>query len=290
MILRQLLAILGTMRLRQWTKNLFVLAPLVFSHHLFSDRLAAALWMTLAFGLASSAVYFFNDLRDRPMDRLHPVKRLRPIAAGRLPPATAWVTLTVFSLASLGLALAIGGPAGLLFLGAYLVLNAAYSLRLKRVAYLDVLCISAGFLLRVFAGAAAVEVPVSFWIQVNTLLLAAFLGFGKRLHELSWVDDGNSVLRPALGGYRRRTLDRLLLVFQVLIPLTFLAYTLDPVSLRHHTLIFTVPLMAAALYRFHRLCAVPGNWHSPTDRMLRDPWFLLAAGGWICSVLLLLYR
>ncbi|MBU1069211.1 UbiA family prenyltransferase, partial [Myxococcota bacterium] len=113
MIISFLHAILGTMRLRQWTKNIFVLAPLVFSHNLFSDRFAAALWMTLAFGLASSAVYFFNDLRDRPMDRLHPVKRLRPIAAGRLSPATAWITLTVFALAALGLAVFSGGSTGL---------------------------------------------------------------------------------------------------------------------------------------------------------------------------------
>jgi len=278
------------MRILQWTKNVFVLAPLVFSHHLFSDRLAAALWSTLAFCLASSAVYFFNDLHDRPLDRLHPVKRLRPIASGRLAPATAWVVLTVFALASLGLAAFSGGSPGLAFLAAYLVLNAAYSLRLKAVAYLDVLCISAGFLLRVFAGAAAVDVPVSVWIQVNTLLLAAFLGFGKRLHELRWVDDGNSVLRPALGGYRRRTLDQLLLVFQVLIPLAFLAYTLDPVSVRHQNLVFTVPLMAAALYRFHSICGQTGNWHSPTDRMLRDPWFLLAVVGWLAAVLWVLYR
>lgn len=278
------------MRLRQWAKNVFVLAPLVFSHHLFSARLAAALWMTLAFCLASSAVYFFNDLHDRPMDRLHPVKRLRPIASGRLSPAAAWVFLTGFAILALGLALGFGGLEGLGFLGAYLVLNAAYSLRLKRVAYLDVLCISAGFLLRVFAGAAAVDVPVSIWIQVNTLLLAAFLGFGKRAHELTWVDDGNSVLRPALGGYHKRTLDEVLVVFQVLIPLAFLAYTLDPVSARHHHLIFTVPLMAVALHRFHSLCSEVGNWHSPTDRMLHDPGFLLAAGGWLASVLWLLYR
>jgi len=290
MILSHLLAILGTMRIRQWTKNVFVLSPLVFSHQLFTGGLAAALWMTLAFGLASSAVYFFNDLHDRPLDRLHPVKRLRPIAAGRLTPAAAWVTLCMFALASLGLAVFSGGAAGLAFLGAYLVLNVAYSMRLKRVAYVDVTCISAGFLLRVFAGAAAVDVPVSFWIQVNTLLLAAFLGFGKRMHELRWVDDGNSVLRPALGGYRRRTLDRLLLVFQVLIPLAFLAYTLDPMSVRHQNLIFTVPLLAAALYRFFRLSAEPGSWHSPTDRMLRDPWFLLAVAGWVAAVLIVLYR
>ena len=278
------------MRIRQWSKNLFVLAPLVFSHHLFSGRLAPALWMTLSFCLASSAVYLFNDLRDRPLDRLHPVKRLRPIAAGRLAPATAWVALTTFALASMGLALFSGGPRGLAFLGAYLALNAAYSLRLKAVAYVDVACIAAGFLLRVFAGAVAVDVPVSFWIQVNTLLLAAFLGFGKRFHELTWVDDGHSHLRPALGGYRKRTLDRLLLGFQVLIPLAFLAYTLDPIATRHHHLIFTVPLMTAALYRFHRICAEVGNWHSPTDRMLHDRWFLAAAGGWVVSVLWVLYR
>ncbi len=284
-----LFAILGSLRVRQWAKNVFVLAPLVFAHQLFGDRVAAALVMALGFCLASSAVYLFNDLRDRHLDRLHPVKRLRPIAAGRLRPAAAAGAIVTLAAAALVLAFVSGGVPGLGFLAAYLALNTAYSWRLKAVAYLDVACIAAGFLLRVFAGAAAVEVPVSVWIQVNTLLLAAFLGFGKRFHELSWVDDGHSALRPALGGYRRRTLDALLLVFQVLIPLAFLAYTLDPVSARHHRLIFTVPLLTFALYRFHRLSAEPGGWHSPTDRMLHDPWFLAAAGGWTAATLWLLY-
>lgn len=282
-------AILGSLRVRQWSKNVFVLAPLVFAHQLFDGRTAAACLMTLGFCLASSAVYLFNDLRDRHLDRLHPVKRRRPIASGRLPPVAAWVAIAVLAAAGLTLAVVSGGASGAGFLAAYLTLNVAYSWRLKSVAYLDVACIAAGFLLRVFAGAAAVDVPVSVWIQVNTLLLAAFLGLGKRFHELSWVDDGDSVPRPALGGYRRRTLDVLLLGFQALIPLAFLAYTLDPVSARHHRLIFTVPLLTFALYRFHRLSAEPGDWASPTDRMLHDPWFLAATGGWTAATVWLLY-
>ncbi len=292
------------MRVRQWTKNLFVFAPLVFSHNLFSLRLKDVFVMAIAFCLSGSAVYFFNDIHDRDLDRLHPVKRLRPVASGRLAVRTAWILAALCGLAGLGLATVSGGWIGLGIASSYLCLNGMYSLRLKRVAYLDVLCIATGFLLRVFAGAAAARVPVSFWIQLNTFLLALFLGFGKRFHELTVLRQANrispvenpsgadrfgSLARPALGHYHPRTLNALLGILQVLIPMTFLAYTLDPVSARHHHLVFTVPWITLALYRFHRISSEPGKWASPTDRMLQDPWFLLLAAGWAASVMWLLY-
>src|SRR5262245_45166330 len=181
-------ALLATLRPHQWVKNLFVAAPLVFSRHLddpaYVGRTAAAV---LAFCALSGAVYAFNDVRDVEADRAHPTKRRRPIAAGALSER-----------AALGWAgfLAVAAIAGCLVLAArlaaiaaaYLAQNILYSVKLKQVAFLDIALIASGFLLRVLAGAAAIDVPVSTWILICTPLLALFLACGKRAHELAWAE------------------------------------------------------------------------------------------------------
>ncbi len=273
--------------MRQWVKNVFVLAPLVFAGRLFvwADAMRA-LSMAAAFCAASSAVYVFNDLLDREHDRMHPAKRRRPIASGRLPAGIAWGVSAVLAAAALGGALLAGGMAASAIIAGYLAINAAYSLRVKALAYVDVLCIAAGFLLRVAAGAVAVGVPVSSWILVITLVLAAYLGFGKRLHERICLPDANDS-RPVLNRYRIQILYRIMVGLEVVLPFLFLAYALATPD--HHRMVFSVPFLAGALHRFFRICTRTDAFDSPTDRMLGDPLFLLSSLVWALWVGIVLY-
>ena len=282
--------LLQAMRLHQWVKNLFVLAPALFARVLLEPpvllRVALA---TLAFGFASSAVYLFNDIADLEADRAHPVKRHRPIASGRVP-----VILARRAAMAL-VALALGGGAllgGAVFacLAGYLLLNGLYSRWTKRIAYLDVLSIALGFELRVLAGAAAAQVPPSGYLLGVTLLLASFLGFGKRMHELQALGSqgGRSVLRR----YHEGTLRVLLWGTAAATVALYLVYTLDPrthevLGTRHF--VWTVPFAAVGVVRFVRLVQRRGSAESPTEAMLRDGFFVANLVLWGVVVGLLLY-
>src|SRR5260370_22788848 len=175
-------ALLEAARPRQWVKNLFVGAPLVFSKHLGDSRQALrALGAVAIFCALSSAVYLWNDIVDVEKDRAHPRKRHRPIADGRLPLPMARVAAATLAAGGLALAFALDGGFAACA-GGYLAINVAYSLRLKRVVYVDVLCIAAGFLLRVLGGGYAIDVWVTRYLLLCTGLLACFLPLGKRAH------------------------------------------------------------------------------------------------------------
>ncbi|HEY7370861.1 MAG TPA: decaprenyl-phosphate phosphoribosyltransferase [Polyangia bacterium] len=271
-------SILKAVRPHQWVKNLFVAAPVVFAKKLgdlSSDLRAAAAFG--AFCLLTSAVYLVNDLVDLEKDRAHPIKRNRPIASGKLKPELARALAGLFALAALGSGLALGWPFALTAAG-YLALNAAYSLRLKRIAFVDVACISVGFLLRVLAGAFAIGVPPSRWLLICTLLLSALLGFGKRAHELRISGDDGHKQREVLGDYDPQVLRVLLIVLGVATAAAYTIYTRT-----QHTnelfgggqLLYTVPFAVFGIYRFIRIVNRTDRAESPTDSMLRDPWFVV---------------
>jgi len=271
-------SILKAVRPHQWVKNLFVAAPVVFAKKIgdpSSDLRAAAAFG--AFCLLTSAVYLVNDLVDLEKDRAHPIKRNRPIASGKLKPEVARALAGLFALAALGSGLALGWPFALTAAG-YLALNAAYSLRLKRIAFVDVACISVGFLLRVLAGAFAIGVPPSRWLLVCTLLLSALLGFGKRAHELRISGDSGHKQREVLGDYDPQVLRVLLIVLGVATAAAYTIYTRT-----QHTnelfgggqLLYTVPFAVFGIYRFIRIVNRTDRAESPTDSMLRDPWFVV---------------
>ena len=271
-------SILKAVRPHQWVKNIFVAAPVVFAKRmgdLHSDLRAGAAFA--AFCLLTSAVYLVNDLVDIEKDREHPTKRHRPIAAGKLKPQFARALAGLFAVAALGSGLALGWSFALTATG-YLALNVAYSFRLKRIAFVDVACISIGFLLRVLAGAFALDVPPSRWLLVCTLLLSALLGFGKRAHELRIGGEGGHKHREVLGDYDADVLRVLLWVLGVATMLAYLIYTRT-----QHTndlfgggqLVFTVPFAAFGIYRFIRIVNRTDTADSPTDSMLHDPAFVV---------------
>jgi len=287
-------ALLKTLRPHQWVKNLFVAAALVFSRHLFEPayvvRTALAV---LAFCALSGAVYAFNDVRDVVADRAHPTKRHRPIASGALSERAAllWAAL-----------LAGGALAGCLVLhwqlaayaAAYLVQNIFYSVKLKEVAFLDITLIASGFLLRVLAGAAAIQVPISPWLLICTPLLALFLACGKRAHELAWADQTGraGTTRAALAGYDLRILRVAMLVLAAVTCTAYVAYTLDGRTVHFFgtdRLVYSAPFVLLAFIRFLMLALWRPTADSPTEAMLKDPWFLLDLTAAAATILYVIY-
>jgi decaprenyl-phosphate phosphoribosyltransferase len=288
-------AAVKSLRPHQWVKNLcFVAAPLVFARRV--GDLHAVLRTAAAVGifcLLSSTVYLVNDLVDLDKDRAHPVKRRRPLASGALPPAVARGLAATLGVVALAGAAALGpGWPLLATAAAYLSLNLAYSLALKKLAFVDVACISTGFLLRVLGGAFAIPVPPSWWLLACTLLLSSLLGFGKRAHELRVFGETGRVQRDVLGRYDLDVLRRLMALLGVLTTATYLAYTRSTHArtLFHSVeLGWTVPFVAFGVFRFIWIVSRKVDAESPTDSMLRDPLFVTNLFLYAASVLALLY-
>jgi decaprenyl-phosphate phosphoribosyltransferase len=269
--------IVKAVRPHQWVKNVFVAAPLIFAKRIGdvpSELRAVAAFA--AFCLLSSAVYLVNDLVDIEKDRAHPIKRNRPIASGTLKPDVARAIAGLFALAALGGGLMLGLKFALTAAG-YLALNAAYSFCLKRIAFVDVGCISVGFLLRVLAGAFAIDVPASRWLLLCMMLLSALLGFGKRAHELRLAGDDGHKHREVLGDYDPGVLRMLLIALGVVTPLAYLMYTITHSAelFGNGRLILTAPFAAFGVYRFIRIVSRTDKADSPTDSMLHDPAFVV---------------
>jgi 4-hydroxybenzoate polyprenyltransferase len=297
-------ALVKTLRPHQWVKNVFVLAPIVFHKDVFlhtevgpalnltvTGRAAAA---TGVFCLLAGAVYTINDLVDVEADRIHPIKRERPIASGLVSERAARAMAVALVVTSLGLAYWLAPLLALVAL-VYFGENLAYSFKLKKVAFLDVGLIAFGFVLRVLAGGIATGVHVSGYMLACTALLALFLGFGKRRHELALENAGKQ--RVALEAYTSRSLTVALAATGSAAALTYVAYTLDPVTrawFHSDHLWLTAPFTAFGILRF--LLLVSGQAgrglraESPTQEMLRDVPFVLNLVVWAVVVMAVVYQ
>lgn len=288
-------ALIKTIRPHQWVKNVFVAAPLVFARHLTEpDYLWRTAVAVLVFSLLSGAVYAFNDVHDVEADRAHPKKKHRPIAAGHLSERGALIAAGVLALTALGGAFALSWKLGVVA-AIYGAQNVAYSLKLKHIAFVDVGSIAFGFILRVLAGAYAIAVPASGWLIICTALLATFLGLGKRGHELAWAEKAggeSTSTRAALSGYALPTLRIAMYVLAVVTCAAYVAYTLDAHTIAMfgtERLVFSAPFVALAIARFLSLALWHPKDESPTEAMLRDPWFLLALLGAVAMIVYVIY-
>lgn len=290
-VLWRLRGAVRTLRPHQWVKNLFVLAPVVFAKHLTHPSIIkAALGAFGIFCLLAGAVYTLNDLVDVRADRVHPVKRYRPIASGRVPVRMAKAMLVFLVLVSLGGAL-LGPFAFFVVVLAYFAQNIAYSFWLKKVAYLDVACIAAGFVLRVLAGGFATRTPISGFMVACTAFLALFLGFGKRRHELSSVNASKQ--RAVLENYTPQALTVALALTGFASVGTYLMYTLDHATQRFFDnpyLWLTTIHPLFGVIRFLQLVAGRPKAESPTQEMLRDTPFVLNLVLWVIEVIVVVYR
>ncbi len=286
-----LLALVKTLRPRQWIKNLFVAVPLMFGHRLTDpDSLLTTAGAVALFCLISGCVYVLNDLVDVEKDRAHPKKRMRPIPSGKLPEVVARRFVVVAVPLCLGVAYWLE-PWFAVALAGYFALNLAYSFRLKQIAYVDVLSIASGFILRVLAGAFALRVPASLWLLACTGLLAMFLGFGKRAHELA-AGEGATRQRQALAGYNLATLRVTLYLLAVATVGVYAAYTLSAHVVElfgNNRLVYTVGFGAVGVLRFIHLATTRHDAESPTEEMLKDPLFMLNFLAWLGLLAAILY-
>ncbi len=289
---RMLAGLIRSLRPEQWSKNLFVLAPLVFGRRLTeAESLGRTLLAVALFCAASSAVYVLNDLRDRDEDRRHPLKRRRPIAAGLVPPGLAAGSALVLA----GGALAGAGWLGrgvLLWTALYLALQCVYSFGLKRVVILDIMLIALGFGLRVLAGGAAASVPVSSWLLLCTLFLALFLAFSKRRHELELAEGDGTEHRAVLSQYSAGFLDQMINVVTASTVVAYALYAISPSSdggAGSDPMLWTVPLVLFGIFRYLYLVYQRPDERSPTESLLADAPFLINLAIWGGAVLWIFY-
>ncbi|MCX7962635.1 MAG: decaprenyl-phosphate phosphoribosyltransferase [Burkholderiales bacterium] len=284
-------ALVELMRPRQWPKNGFVLAGLVFGHGWEEPaHVAAAIAATAAFCLGSGAVYAFNDCRDLARDRRHPRKRARPLARGAVSVRAAYALAAAAAAAGLALA-AWAGPAAAACLAAYLALNVAYTLRLKTVPVLDVFAIAAGFMLRLLAGTAGIGIEPSKWLLACGFLLTLFLAFAKRRAELAQLGAEAGAHRAVLAAYSTVFLDRATFACAMATAAAYLLYALDAeTAARHGTddLVLTLPWVLLGLFRYLYRLHFRGAGGDPAEELVTDPVLALAVAGWFGTVLWLI--
>jgi 4-hydroxybenzoate polyprenyltransferase len=284
-------ALLVSLRPHQWTKNLVVLAALAFSKHLFEGDAVVRAGLALAvFCGLSGAVYLVNDLADLERDRLHPLKRSRPIASGALGVPVARAAAACLVVLALPAAWALG-PGFLVCAFSYVALNLAYSFGLKNVVILDVLAIAIGFVLRAVAGALAIEVVFSDWLLVCTILLALFLALAKRRHELVTLKDAAGH-RRILSEYTPYLLDQMIAVVTASCLTAYAFYTLAPETVekyRTERLALTIPFVIYGIFRYLYLVHQKEQGGSPSDVLLADRPLLAAVAVWAVAVVLIVY-
>jgi len=283
--------LLKSMRPKQWTKNVFVWAALIFDQKLFQrDYFLSTLAAFAIFCLISSAVYLINDLVDIENDKMHPVKRNRPLASGRLPKSAAIVAAIVIIAACIPASLALNKAFAAIALG-YLVLMIAYSFILKHLVIIDVMTIAAGFVLRVAAGVAVVNVVrFSPWLYVCMTLLALFLGFSKRRHELSLLAENANNHRAILDQYNLHLLDEMINMVAASALISYSLYTFfAPNVPQNHAMMLTIPFVLYAIFRYFYLVHVKKEGGSPEELLLKDRPFLLSLALFGVTVVIIMY-
>jgi len=284
--------ILITMRPKQWIKNTVVFAALIFSQRLFDHH--AFLMSFLAFFLfclIAGSVYLINDVLDKEEDKRHPFKKLRPVASGSLSTATAITCAALLAIVSLGVAILVDGWFGVI-LATYYGINLAYSRYLKHLVIIDVMVIALGFVLRAVGGAVIINVEISPWLIICTTLLALFLGFGKRRHELVTMNEEAHNHRPILSEYSPYFLDQMISVLTASTVVVYALYTMSPeVQAKLHTthLNLTIPFVLYGIFRYLYLIHQKKSGGNPTNVLFSDRPLLINIVLWMITVCIILY-
>jgi 4-hydroxybenzoate polyprenyltransferase len=286
------LSLVLSLRPSQWTKNLVLFAALIFGQRLLdADAVGRAVAAFVIFCALSGVVYLINDVADREADRLHPIKKLRPIASGAVPVSAALGLAAMLGVVALGAAFWLSVPFGIVSLS-YVVLLGLYSAVLKHVVILDVLTIAIGFVLRAAAGAVAVSVPISHWLYVLTILGALFLALSKRRHELVLLADGAIGHRRILEEYSPYLLDQMIAVVSASTIVAYAFYTVSPDTVQKFgtdRLMLTLPFPLYGIFRYLYLVHQKEGGGSPSDMLLTDRPLLLCVGLCAAAVTFIIY-
>ncbi len=281
-------------RPKQWSKNSLVFAALIFSQHYSSlDDWLTTLLTFIVFSIVASGIYIYNDIKDVEDDRLHPIKRNRPIASGEVKISTAYILAVVLLIGGLVLGWLLGRNVFLVLLG-YEILMILYSLFLKHVLILDVFIIAGGLTMRVVAGAEAIAVEMSHWLLVCAFFISLTLALAKRRQELARIGDNRQQGRKSLHEAPPVTVwDRWVAMVSGMTILAYTLYTVDPVTVAKvgsANLLFTMPFVGFAIFRYQILIYRESEGEDPTELLLRDRWIMLTVLGWLIVVLIVLMQ
>lgn len=285
--------ILRSMRPKQWTKNIILFAPLIFSQNITNKQLAISSFISfIVFCFLSGSVYIMNDLIDIKQDRVHPLKSKRPIASGRLRPIYAVITLLILLTLSVYISFTYLNYLFILVAASYLILQIAYSTILKHIVIIDVFSIAAGFLLRVLAGAEAIEVTFSTWLFFCTILLALFLALSKRRHEIILLDEKAINHRKILFEYSADLLDQMISIVTTTTLIAYILYTISPETVAKFgtdNLKYTVPFVLYGIFRYLYLMHQKNEGGSPERVLLNDKPILITVTLYCLTACYILY-
>ncbi len=276
----------------QWSKNLLLFAALLFSGRLFDggDFLTVAAAF-VCFSLGASGAYVMNDLRDCDRDMQHPEKCRRPLPAGRVSRGAAMALAVALMAAAVAGAFTLAAPFGVLTF-CYLLLQVAYTFSLKEIVIVDVMSIATGFVLRAVGGGVVIGVPISPWLIICTFLLALFLGFSKRRHEIVLLDDGATEHRTSLREYSTYFLDQMISVVTASTVIAYASYTASPevhTKLGTDKLYLTLPFVLFGIFRYLYLIHQKEEGGNPTQLLLNDRPLQLGVCLWVLTAAVLLY-
>ncbi len=292
-----LIDIVKTMRPRQWTKNLIIFIPFVFTLKEYWKPFSREMYVLFAtevaafalFCIFSGIVYLINDIVDIEKDRLHPTKRNRPLASGALKRSHAIVAIIVLALVSLPLAFLLSPRFGAIS-SIYLTINLLYSYLLKNIVIVDVFMVAAGFVLRAVAGAFAIDVPASPWLYVCTILLSLFISFSKRRHELVMLEDDATNHRAILKEYTPEVLDEMIAVTTASFVMAYSLYTFSAENLpKNRSMMLTIPFALYVVFRLLYLVHVKNEGGSPEEMILKDRSLFIALVLWGLMIVGILY-
>ncbi|HPS20371.1 MAG TPA: decaprenyl-phosphate phosphoribosyltransferase [Candidatus Omnitrophota bacterium] len=284
--------IIISMRPSQWTKNFFIFMPIIFGGHIFNrTEFLKTIYTYFLFCLISAGIYIFNDICDKTRDGFHPVKKIRPIASGELGIKTALPLSIIFVLAGAFLSSFFGMPM-LMIAAAYILIHIFYSLWLKREVMLDVMIIALGFELRVWAGATAIDLTPSVWLQLCVFLLAIFLALIKRRHERTSLNTNAKDHRDVLASYKIYFLDQLIIISASLCIVFYGLYTISPEMMQRigsPSMAYTIPFVIYGIFRYLYITHVQRLGGEPDKILISDPPFIINLVLWLVTASLLIY-
>lgn len=291
--------LLQLLRPKQWVKNLFVFLPLFFDRHLFDAAyLLPCVLMFLAFSFAASGIYCLNDIRDAEDDRLHREKRNRPIASGAVSPTTGLVVMAacwIIAAVLLALIPLVGGRPSLplyLVVGFYVLMNIAYSFKLKQLAIIDVFIIAIGFVLRVLAGGLATGIYLSHWIVLMTFLLTLFLAFAKRRDDVVTLVESGVAMRQSVNRYNLPFMNLAISIIASITMVCYIMYTVSPQVVERFNspyVYLTSLFVLAGIIRYLQITIVDVKSGSPTRVLLHDRFIQGCVLCWLIAFALIIY-
>jgi len=283
---------LKLIRAKEWIKNLFIFIPTFFAGTFNDSSYYPHLLLGFfSFCFVASGIYILNDFRDREQDRLHPEKRFRPLASGKVSPGIAIGVMILLLSAGFTIGLLIDVRLFLVLL-AYFIMNISYSLGLKHISILDVLILSSGFILRVVAGGVISQVPVSQWLVIMVFLLSLFLSLAKRRDDLLIFMDSNKITRKSIKDYNMEFLNTMLAILSAIIIVAYIMYTISPeITGRLHSkyIYATVVYVIAGMMRYLQIVFIQKESGNPTKILYKDTFIVLTLIGWISHYFVILY-